>query len=379
MSLAAGILANISVTLVIMLGIMHYDEIKGTVNAKERKRRRVNSRATKAINQSSNISPLDYIMETDKMSERDQAWYELYKRYGCRNHTWQDFRDMFNNDLGTACKTVKHWMTWDQINATRHQADKLHIKVQSLLRKHNMQAIAEVSYKHLEKKYPDLVAKYEQFLTLYYLATPNYCTYDPKLARIKRKYGDKIAERRPSARYIMEMDKLIDLRNADFVVGERLEKYYRIILCNPEITENILDDKMSMKKKLKLIRKILDGSTRFHGAIHTFVTLDKNLESGGAYMISVNEIKFKTSLIRRNSVWDILSLIIHEDTHRIDHNNPDFGMLGAQIMELQPKIYIHTKKRSKKLYYKTPVEQIAYFIDNIVGDAIKRSLVPNQR
>ena len=56
------------------------------------------------------IPTLDYIMGFDKMSPTDKIWYEAYKKYGNRNHTWQDFRDMFYGDLNTMQKTVKNWI-----------------------------------------------------------------------------------------------------------------------------------------------------------------------------------------------------------------------------------------------------------------------------
>ena len=62
------------------------------------------------------LPTLDGIMQVDKMSPEDKVFYEAYKKYGNRSHTWQDFKAMFNGDIATMQKTVKHWKTWDEIN-----------------------------------------------------------------------------------------------------------------------------------------------------------------------------------------------------------------------------------------------------------------------
>ena len=62
------------------------------------------------------IPALDYIMETATMSPTDKIFYEAYKKYGTRNHTWQDFRDMFHGDINLMQRTVRGWKTWDEIN-----------------------------------------------------------------------------------------------------------------------------------------------------------------------------------------------------------------------------------------------------------------------
>lgn len=342
------------------------------------KRKRVKSLANDAVKQS-DFSILDYMMGIEDMSERDRVWYELYKHYGNRNHTWQDFRDMFNDDLVTACKTAMHWKTWDQINAMRHQSNILGEDVRRSLKKYNMYAISEIDYRNLRNKHPDLVAKYEKFLFLHYNATPNYCTFNPEVAKIKRKYKNKIYLRRASAQYIRKMDKFIDLRNAEFVIGERIENYNRIISTDPYIFANITNQNLSRRKKIKLIHKILDESTRFHGSIKASVVLDKKLTSGGTYAIGQNTITFNQSLTESHSVCNMLDLVVHEDTHKIDYNNSDFGLLGSQIMDFQPNLYTHTGKKEPRLYYRDPVEQTAYFIGDIVGTALQKIINQAQR
>ena len=76
------------------------------------------------------------------------------------------------------------------------------------------------------------------------------------------------------------------------------------------------------------------------------------------------------------NLWQALCTIIHEDTHRIDYHNPDIGLLGAQIMELVPDMYLY---HENELYFKNPVEQTALYIDNIVWTALQQMILQNEK
>ena len=335
---------------------------------------RIKSVVVKAMQQS-NLSVLDYIMGVEKMSERDRAWYDLYKSYGNRNHTWQDFRDMFNDDIVLACKTLQGWKTWEQINYLKRQEGALYMQVRCLLEKYNKQSIDRDDYQSVYKKYPDLVATYSSFLTVFYNAMPNYCTFNANVANIKRKYWDvKLKNPKPSARYIMEMDRFVDLRNAKFVIGERIENYCKIILNNADIMQKIQSRNLSKNKKIRIARNILMASADIHGAYHGEVALDK-LDCG-SFSPGSNKITFNKELMGTHSLFDMLSTLIHEDNHKIDYTNSDFGLLGSQIMEYEQSLYRHKKR---KIYYKDPAEQSSYFVDEIVSLAIKMAIGQKQR
>ena len=319
----------------------------------------------------SNSPILDYVMGVERMSERDRAWYELYKQYGNRNHTWQDFRDMFNDDIISACKTVANWHTWKQANTWRDMAEQQKAKVNRLLGKLNMQSIAEVSYHNLQSKYPDLIAEYEKFLILYYSATPNYCTYNPEIAKLKQKFNQSGQNIFANARYVKKMNKFITFKNADFVVAERLDNYYKIISKHPTFLQQLRDTKKTPKDIMfQIANKILDDSATVHGTPKSNITLVKKSFSAATYWHETNDIELANNSLHSHNFWRYLDTIIHEDTHRIDYKNPDYGMLGSQIMDTCAGRYSNLPD----LYPINPTEQIAFYTANIVSQAIRARL-----
>ena len=111
------------------------------------------------------IPTLDSIMQVDKMSPEDRVFYEAYKKYGNRNHTWQDFKAMFNSDITNMQATIKHWKTWDEINHIFSELHKQSDIVRTLMIKYNIKEFRKSDYKQYKNKFPDLIQAQEYFNT----------------------------------------------------------------------------------------------------------------------------------------------------------------------------------------------------------------------
>ena len=133
---------------------------------------------------------LDYIMQVEKMSPEDKLFYEAYKKYGNRNHTWQDFKAMFNGDIATMQKTVKHWRTWDEINDALSQAYYLIPEIKRLIDKYKLETIDVTKPEEFEQ-YPDLVAVCEEYRKVYNSTHQNYSTFNPQVAKLEQEFEKK--------------------------------------------------------------------------------------------------------------------------------------------------------------------------------------------
>lgn len=342
------------------------------------------------------IPTLDYIMGFDKMSPTDKIWYEAYKKYGNRNHTWQDFRDMFYGDLNTMQKTVKNWKTWDEINNLLTQQDQLITEVKQLLKKYNLQSITKKDkdperYEQFKKNYPDLIATFEKVLTVNREATQNYSTFSPEIAKLEKDFerkalaipkDDKKATIDLITQYIQKMDEYINLKNADFVVGERIETYRKIILNNPDIlhmTHNFTD--LDGTSKVNLARMILNESAKIQGTPKGQIIHDDAPDGphaltenqGGGYNKDTQHFLFKGNDIYFSNLLNFLMVLAHEDAHRIDYYNAEYGMIGYQIMKFVEDNYLNNEDIGK-LYKKWATEQSSYYLDKVTATALKYTI-----
>ena len=357
---------NISLLLFYVVLLYRYNILNSLNTTKRKNKNNAYSAILKAAKKSD--SPvLDCVMNVQHMSERDRAWYELYKQYGNRNHTWQDFRDMFDNNLETACKTVANWRTWTEINKLRDMAEQQKARVKHLPIKYKLQAIFGADFYDFQKKHPDLTAEFAKFLTLYYSAAPNYCTYNHDIAKLKQEFKQSGQNIFTKARYVKKMNKFITFKNADFVIAERLDNYYKILSKNPKFKKLKDAKKMYTNAMLYIAHTILDKSAVIHGAPKSDITLVKNGSNDGTYLHKTNDIELVNNFLHSHNFWRYLDTIIHEDTHRIDHKNPDYGMLGSQIMDPNFRQYSHLPD----LYDINPTEQIAFYTADIITRAIK--------
>lgn len=333
------------------------------------------------------IPTLDYIMNVADMSPTDKLFFDAYKKYGIRNHTWQDFKDMFKGDLEAMNKTVRHWKTWDEINELSQQLEGLQTKVKELLKKYNVHSISDKEREEYRTLYPDLVTAYDEFIKVNTATLPNYRTFNSQIDRLEREFErksksipkeDKQAKLDLVAEYITKMDDLIDLRNADYVVAERVEKYREIILNNPTILKmGSRFDKLSGTEKIDLARMILNESAKAHGTPVGRVVQD-DAENGphvlkgeqiGGYARENGHFVLKSDAC--SNLFEFLRVLAHEDAHRIDYYNPSYGMIGDQLMKFVEENYRNNKDIDMALYKKFATEQSSYYLDKTVAAALK--------
>lgn len=345
------------------------------------------------------IPTLNYIMNVDSMSDTDKIFYEAYKKYGNRNQTWQDFKAMFNGDVERMHETVKNWKDWDERNRMNNQTATSKNEVKKLLHKYNLRSIgtdAPAEYEQLKKTFPDLVQSYENFLAQDDAAQPNYCTFNPQVAQLEQEFANKLkaiapndikAKNRLLADYIIKMDNLVDLENGDFVIGERIETYRKIILNNKAILETLQNfDKLSGSEKVDLARMILNESAKINGIPQGTVIEDD--APNGPHVLGPNQgagyDKFHEKFFFRGNsssfknLLGFLKTLAHEDAHRIDYHNANYGMIGSQMMRFVTDNYLNNADIEDYLYKKWATEQSSYYLDLTTGAALEYT-VKHQR
>lgn len=333
------------------------------------------------------LPTLDSIMQADKMSPEDRVFYEAYKKYGNRNHTWQEFKAMFNGDIATMQATVKHWKTWDEINDALSQAYDLIPEIKRLINKYKLKTIDVTKPEEFEQ-YPDLVAVCKKYHELYSEVYQNYSTFNPKVAKLEQEFEkkakaidetDKKAKIDLVVEYIKKFDKYIDLTNGNFVIGERIELYREIILKDQQIYELVKDfDNLSAMQKIDLARMILNKSAKITGTPTGKVTHDDAI--GGPNVLKGNQLAgyawreqeflFRAEVLERYPLALFLKDLAHEDAHRIDYYNAEYGMIGTQLMKFVEDNYLNNNDIDVELYKKFATEQSSYYMHNTIAAAV---------
>ncbi|MDE6478378.1 MAG: hypothetical protein K2L94_03985 [Alphaproteobacteria bacterium] len=340
------------------------------------------------------IPTLDHIMGVENMSEADKIWYEAYKKYGNRNHTWQDFRDMFYGDVDVMQKTVVHWKTWDEINDTLSQAYDLVPEIRRLMREYGINSI-NVTKLEEYKQYPDLVSVCKKYREIGSMAYQNYSTFNPQIAKLEKAFekkskmiavDDKKAKIDLIVEYLEKMDEYVDLQNGDFVVAERIETYREIILKDQQILKLAKDfDKISGSQKVDLARMILNKSAKITGTPTGQVIQDD--APAGPHVLTGNQVagyveNRKEFLFRGDdltTLWTFLKYLVHEDAHRIDYYNAEYGMIGTQLMKFVNDNYVNNADIDVELYRKFATEQSSYYLDRTTASALEYAIMHQSR
>jgi len=337
------------------------------------------------------LPTLDGIMQVDKMSPEDKVFYEAYKKYGNRNHTWQDFKAMFNGDIATMQATVKHWRTWDEINDALSQAYDIIPEIKKLINKYNLKSIDVTKTEEFEQ-YPDLVAVCKKYSELYSGVYQNYSTFNPQIAKLEQEFEkkakaidetDKKAKIDLVVEYIKRFDEYIDLTNGNFVIGERIELYRKIILQDQQILEQAKNfDNLSAVQKIDLARMILNKSAKITGTPTGKVTQDDAI--GGPHALKGNqtagyahkqkEFLFRADVLERYPLALFLKDLAHEDGHRIDYFNAEYGMIGTQLMKFVENNYLNDNEIGVELYKKFATEQSSYYMHDTIAAALRYNI-----
>ena len=176
------------------------------------------------------------------------------------------------------------------------------------------------------------------------------------------------------------MDEYIDLKNGDFVIGERVELYREIILNNPEIlmaAQNF--GNLSGAEKIDLARMILNKSAIKCGTPTGTIVQDDAPEGphilkesqGGGYQQGAARFLFRSDIKNFEKLNSFLRTLAHEDAHRIDYYNENYGMIGTQLMKFVIKNYLDNEQISDALYRKFATEQSYYYLGGTTGAALE--------
>ena len=229
---------------------------------------------------------------------------------------------------------------------------------------------------------------YEKCLELELKAQPNYSTFNLQVAKLEQEFekranaidkNDKKAKIDLVVEYIKKFDEYIDLINGNFVIGERIELYREIILHDKQILEQAKNfDNLSAMQKLDLARMILNKSAKITGTPTGKVTQDDaiggpNVLKGkqrAGYAWQKQEFLFRAKVLEGYSLALFLKDLAHEDAHRIDYYNAEYGMIGTQLMKFVEDNYLNNKDIDVKLYKKFATEQSSYYMHDTIADAV---------
>ncbi len=366
------------------------------------------------------VPSLDTVMKADKMSETDRIWYEAYKKYGNRNHTWQYFRTLHYYYESFLYENIKHWNTREEINQDAHKRydsgtnqeikatlsplyyngddpilvgySCINIITKYTDEKHSQ--IIEDLHNHISSKSKLINHEYslgpateEMEIPWVYQSHDNYSVPDPTNWNIVQKYIQesltmkantdshkfKMIEPLIKRRYISQLYPLLNFDNAEFVTYERLNVYHQIIFHDT----NLLDMAMNFgllkpEERLNFAEKILNKSAEKFGTPTFKVKPTKGLYAG---LCSTHIKTFE--LDSKQTLQEFLKTIVHEDPHRIDWFNPSQGLLGNYYIPLTllyGSLYV-SPKDSFRDYEKNPTEACALRLGDAIGSKLYSAIM----
>ena len=240
------------------------------------------------------------------------------------------------------------------------------------------------AYLHIAGSAPEVFKeRAKDSLSLFGSTSPSYLllqSLDAMNAYIDDSYKKDLTELVVKISEIKEkFDEYIDLTNGNFVIGERIELYREIILKDQQIYELVKDfDNLSAIQKIDLARMILNKSAKITGTPTGKVTQDDAIgrphklqeDQIAGYARKDLEFLFRASVLNRYNLWFFLKDLAHEDAHRTDYYNEEYGMIGTQLMKFVRNNYLNNKDIDVELYKKFATEQSSYFMDETVAAAL---------
>ena len=218
----------------------------------------------------------------------------------------------------------------------------------------------------------------------------NFSTFNPELAvAMKAKKAGKMSTKDA----ILKLQDSMDDDAMDKVVNKYAEMYADIVTSDDEILQyavaydilgpsdreklgrKIIDEltkRYMLKKKPKLtvfdmhviaafVRNFLKGFTIKHSK---YLQQDSDQLTHGKFFENKKHIVMLNDHFR--SFASFMETLSHEYGHFVDHNNPDLGMLGAQIAAYGEELYT----TENKLYIENPTEISSFAI----GEAVENRL-----
>jgi hypothetical protein len=106
---------------------------------------------------------------------------------------------------------------------------------------------------------------------------------------------------------------------------------------------------------------ILDASATIHGTAGDVIASKNGAVFYDRKTRTIHLLDDYTS--KKSPLAFFLKHLAHEDNHRIDHQNPEFGMVGNQIMKWNSVNYRGEKSIGNEMYKLQPIEQSSYYLD----------------
>ena len=91
---------------------------------------------------------------------------------------------------------------------------------------------------------------------------------------------------------------------------------------------------------------------------------------GGGYARKAESFLFRSDVSNFSKLWNFLKTLAHEDAHRIDYYNANYGMIGTQLMKFVESNYLNNSVVDEELYRKFATEQSSYYLDKTIGAAL---------
>ena len=173
------------------------------------------------------------------------------------------------------------------------------------------------------------------------------------------------------------------MTNGNFVIGERIELYRKIILNDQQILEQAKNfDNLSAIQKIDLARMILNKSAKITGTPTGKMTQDDAIggphvlqgDQAAGYAHEEQEFLFRAEILEHCPLALFLKDLAHEDAHRIDFYNAEYGMIGTQLMKFVRDNYLNNNDIDFELYRKFATEQSSYYMHNTVAAALRYNI-----
>ena len=86
------------------------------------------------------------------------------------------------------------------------------------------------------------------------------------------------------------------------------------------------------------------------------------------------EFLFRAEILERYPLALFLKDLAHEDAHRIDYYNAEYGMIGTQLMKFVEDNYLNNNDIDFELYKKFATEQSSYYMHDTVAAALRYNI-----
>ncbi len=360
----------------------------------------------------------------DALSDTDRQFYELWREYGSRTQTLEDFKKLHNNDLDALRASVQNITPRSEQYKVFHKMREALEKVENALNKQNMsmndipENLAE-RYLFL-KQHPELreivqeMDDYTQAVDVIYawdaindvnsdevadilrqvedLRKPIDTEYQSQTAKIWADFDQgritqsekdaRITEanQRMKSRIENEISQIyqpmvatqVKMPTLDAVVEERVVMFANIVDSDSELKQIATNWGTATKKQKTLFaQKVLDQANKQvlpKGYKHLQIQLTNTHDdgAGGLYNSMTHTISIDPH--ETHDLSRFMEILAHEHAHAVDDITPTMGALGQQKSKLSATIY---SSDADKGYWSSLTEQSSHKIGPAVANQFK--------